>query len=124
MPNAGAQPRGPLPAGARFPFGCAARVGCSGLLADEFVVVCVSADPEPDNSARGVGAKYAVVKTYARRPDPTNFPEVERRVLGVRFEECVLLVGELLNSQPQCPVAGPEARAREVLQSSVHLPAL
>jgi hypothetical protein len=32
-PNAGAQPRGPLPDVSCFPFGCAARVGCSGLLA-------------------------------------------------------------------------------------------
>jgi hypothetical protein len=30
--NAGAQPRGPLPAGSRCPFGGAAGVGCSGLL--------------------------------------------------------------------------------------------
>src|SRR6185295_15700221 len=31
-PNAGAQPRGPLCAGSRFPIGSAARVGCTGLL--------------------------------------------------------------------------------------------
>lgn len=34
-PNAAAQPRGPLPVGSRFPFGCAAGVGCSGLLGSD-----------------------------------------------------------------------------------------
>ena len=123
-PNAAVQPRGPKRAVSRFANRSAARIGYNGLLADEFVVVCVSSDPEPDNSRRGVGAKCAVVKAYARRPDVTNLLEMERRVLGVRLEECVLLVGEPLNSRRECSVTGPEARARGVLQSSVHLPAL
>jgi hypothetical protein len=82
-PNAGAQPRGPLPVASRSLFGSAAPVGCSGLLAHESVVLCVGADPEPDNARWTVDAEYTVMKTDASGPDPIDALEMERRVLRV-----------------------------------------
>ena len=79
--NAGAQPRGPLPAGSRLPFGCAARVGCSGLvrsarvlfgLADDDDESCEKDSECGNNDPHHLGVLQLLEPTIRQPVDPHN----------------------------------------------------
>src|SRR5262249_57920454 len=74
LPNAGAQPRGPLPSGSRCPFGSAARVGCSGLLARFLIPTSL-----PANTRRRPYLPHLVQKfgPFLFRQELSHLPETQ-----------------------------------------------
>ena len=69
----------------------------SALLADDLVVLGMGADPEPQQALGCFHRDCSVMQPDTRRPEPTDFPEVERRVSRIGLQKGEGLVGEPLN---------------------------
>ena len=85
--------------------------------ANQAVVLRVGADPEPMHAIGGRQSKRAVLQPDSGAVDPLARQqlEMERGVLGVRFEQPEVLVGKIANISRQGFVAAPEpARCRVV----------
>ena len=89
------------------------------MLADEFVVVGVSTDPEPEQSIGRLDGDGPVMEPDTRGPEPTDLLEVKRWVSGVGSEKGERLISELPNLSGKRSVAGPEVGRGVVLQSLV-----
>jgi hypothetical protein len=66
-------------------------------LADQLVVLCVRTDPKPHNPVRGLDAHRAMMGADSRRPEPTNFLEVNRWISRVSFQLLETPIREALN---------------------------
>jgi hypothetical protein len=60
---------------------------------EEFVVIGVGADPEPDHGVAGHGAEGAVAGVDAGGPEGFDFLEAKGAVVGMFDPEAVLLAG-------------------------------
>jgi hypothetical protein len=80
------------------------------LTGDEFVVLTVSADPEPMNALFGGKSDRAVVETDSNTEHPSapKGLEVQRWVSRIFLQESVVLSGECLDLWRQPIKAGPE----------------
>src|SRR6266851_2110315 len=56
---------------------------------DQFVVLCVGTDPEPNDAISGPDAHSAVSCPDARGPEAADFLQVKRRVTRIRLERIV-----------------------------------
>jgi len=92
-------------------------------LANEPVVRCVCANPEPDEPIGGLDRDRTVTQTNARRPEAADFLEMERRVPGIGLQQAKRLVGELLHGRRQNAITNPEVWRGMVIHSLVDLPA-
>jgi len=54
---------------------------------DQFVVLCVRTDPEPNDAISGPDAHSAVTRTDARGPEAADFLQVKRRVTRILLEK-------------------------------------
>ena len=96
----------------------------SPTLSDQLVVVGVCADPKPEHTALNILAKHSVLVSHSRRPQRTDFLEVEGRVVRIVLEERVILVGGSPDFCRQCRIERPKLSRRDMLQSGRVRPAL
>ena len=80
-------------------------------------------DPEPLKTVRTFSRECAVVKANPRRVENSDLLESERRMPGIRLEECKVFVGERPDVLRKLAVVKPEIRVGKVLQSGVQRPA-
>jgi hypothetical protein len=66
-------------------------------LAEQPVVVCMGADPEPYKPVRRFDREGTVVSPDPSRPEAADLLEVKRRVARILFQTRVRLIGELLD---------------------------
>lgn len=76
-------------------------------------------DPEPRQTVWSFNGDGSMVQTNARRPEPVDFLEVERQMLGVTLEKGKGLIREFLNFLGQCSVGRPEVWGGVVIQNFV-----
>ena len=81
-------------------------------------------DPKPAHVTLNLDSKRSVMRAHAHRPEPADLLEVKRRVPGIRFEEFVVLVGEITDIDRERAVERPEPARCVMLQISRALPAL
>lgn len=73
------------------------HVRCKRSLADEFVVVGVSANPEPNEIVTRLDRESTMLKADSCRPEPSHLFEMQRRVPRVPFEMVVRTICCALN---------------------------
>jgi hypothetical protein len=93
------------------------------LLAEQPIVVSMTADPEPYEPVRDLDRDGAIVSTDPDRPEATDPLEVKRWMTRVLLQAGIGLIGELLDARWQGPVKRPEIGGCVVRQSGVVLPA-
>ena len=75
---------------------------------DQAVVLCVAADPHPENSAFHVRAEGAIPQAHADGP-PAPYPlEVKRRMVWILAQQFVAPVREVLNLNREAVQKVPE----------------
>ena len=72
-------------------------VGCMRWLAEQPLVVCMSADPEPYEPVRRFDREGTVASPDPSRPEAADLLDVKRRVPRVLLQTRVRLIGELLD---------------------------
>jgi len=87
------------------------------------VVLCVRPNPEPQESARDLHHKCAMVQSDSRGPQLIQFLELQLRMPRVVFEELERLVRRSLNPEWETPVAHPEGRGGAMVHKFVERPA-
>src|SRR5262245_15313360 len=93
------------------------------LASGEPIVVCMAADPEPQNAIRGVHRQCAIVRPHACGVKAANAFEMQRRVLRIGLEELELLVGKGPDLFWQLVVGAPDTRSRIMVQRFFERPA-
>ncbi len=96
---------------------------CNRGLAEQLIVVSVSADPEPHETISAFHSHCAIATSHARGPEATDFLEMKRWVLWILLEMFVGLIRELPDVLRQRPVTDPEVRGRMMFQRGVVFPA-
>ena len=81
------------------------------------------ANPEPQDPVRRLDSDSPIVQSNTGRPILTDFLEVKRWMVRVRFQELKRPVRESLNGIRENPVAGPKIRRGVMVQSFVDRPA-
>ena len=94
------------------------------LLAGNLVVVRMTSDPKPLDSARGIVTERTVMLADAHRPKLAQAFEMKRGMPRIGLEKLEVLVGNGLHGLGKRVVQRPEATGRSVLQSGRVFPAL
>ena len=84
-----------------------------------FVVISMSADPEPEQAILNFNRHGALVRTDSHRPIFAYLLQTQRRVSGVCLEKPVLFVSQFLNRGWQALIQSPERTAGEVPHNSL-----
>ena len=63
-------------------------------LADDFVVLAMGSNPNPENSVLNLSTERAVVRSNSNRPHLTETFEMQRWMLGIALQEKIVLVRE------------------------------
>ncbi len=93
------------------------------LASGEPIVVCVAADPEPEDAIWGIDRQCAIVRAHACGVKAANVFEMQRGVLRIGLEELELLVGKGPDLLWQLVVGAPETWSRIMVQSFFERPA-
>ncbi|MBI2219059.1 MAG: hypothetical protein HYU51_17370 [Candidatus Rokubacteria bacterium] len=72
-------------------------VGSNGMLAKQPIVVCMTADPEPDEAVGRFDRKRAVAPSNPSGPEAAELLELKRGMSRILLETRVRLIGELLH---------------------------
>ena len=91
-------------------------------LSNQFVVLRVGADPEPNNTVLSRYSYSSVLKTNTGRPEAADFFEMQRRMLGVRLQQFEGFAGLFTDRSRKGVIAGPEIRRSMMYQSLVDWP--
>ena len=84
------------------------REGTRRGLANQFVILCMSPDPEPDDAVRCFNSNRSILEPGTRRPKPPHLLEMQRRVLGISFQQFKCSVGLFADRSRKGVVAGPK----------------
>ena len=89
---------------------------------DQFVVLCVRTDPEPNDALSGPDAHSAVTRTDARGPEAADFLQVKRRVTRILLEKFEASIRDTPDGWGKRPIAAPKIRRSVMIQSLVVSP--
>jgi hypothetical protein len=67
------------------------------MTTEEPFVLAVVTNPKPHNILTFFEGDGSVVNTNSSGPEPSNFLEMKRRVVGITFEYFVIFIGKPLN---------------------------
>ena len=87
-------------------------------LSNEFIVLRMSADPEPQQSAFDFSGERAVREADADRAIGADLLEVQRWMSQIGLEKFEVFVGKLPNRIGKSLITGPELGIGEMFQSS------
>ncbi len=79
-------------------------------LADQLVILRVSANPKPEQAVRGLYSEHSVMQTNSSRPEASHLLEVQGRMLRISLEQFESLVRKFSDAGWECPVTCPEVR--------------
>jgi hypothetical protein len=84
------------------------RVGCKHRLAQELIVVRVTADPKPEYSIRNLNTQGTIVTPYPNREITSYTLEMQRGMKRILLEQREVLVSQFADHRRQGMVTGPE----------------
>ncbi len=62
------------------------ETGTQQGLANQLVILCMSADPEPDDAVLCINSHRSILEPDSRRPKPAYLLKMQRWVPGVGFQ--------------------------------------
>ena len=78
------------------------------MLADQFIVVGMRSDPEPEATSIDVDRKGAIAQSDSDGPETADPLELQRRMPRIAFEKRISGVGKLSNRERQRLITDPE----------------
>jgi len=97
-------------------------LGALRLRPNELVVLCVCADPEPNDTIRCFHPYRSVLKSDSDRPEPAHLLKMQRRMPGVGFQQFKSVISLFADRSRQGVVAGPKVWCGVMDQSGFDWP--